>query len=315
MRSAAKGSGDATAPWQRWWRDNRQLARVRGWAAPPRRRDARVGVMTCALDEVACAAFTVGAVVEKVDLHVFVDTGSRDGTAELIEHLYMSIARERALEILRAHDIDYVVKLDADDVMFDDGVGWMVDQARWLPPRLTHFAFRHHELYQWELIETLEWLEALRDGRDVFHEIGMIPHVDRVFAVTGARARRKWTDEAVTGRAEGLAHDRAIARQVSNALPGAHYGWARPVRRKREKIAIWTGRPDGDPRVNRLRGGDDPKRRRQPPSRRPRGTGTTQLRPGAAGGGGPGLFGALDRVPQSARKHKRPAANGPWGVR
>jgi hypothetical protein len=181
----------------------------------------------------------------------------------------MSIARGRALEILRAHDIDYVIKLDADEVMFDDGVRWLVDQVRWLPLPLTHFAFRHHELYQWELVEVLEWLEALRDGRDVFHEIGNIPHVDRVFAVEGARARGRWTDEAAGGHAENLGHDRAIVRRFSNAVPGAHYGWARPVRRKREKSAIWTGSPEGDPRVDRLRNGDDPRRPLRPFRRHP----------------------------------------------
>jgi hypothetical protein len=113
-----------------------------------RRRPCRVGVMTCALGEVACAAFTVGALVDLVNCYVFVDTGSTDGTPELIEHLYsreieaarliverlgkligydMSVAPRRALELLRAVDVASFLKFDADVVFYDAGARKIVE--------------------------------------------------------------------------------------------------------------------------------------------------------------------------------------------
>ena len=248
------------------------------------RREPRVGVMTCALDEVACAAFAVGALVGLVDRYVFVDTGSTDGTAELIEELYereigdgrlvverlspledhdVSIARTRALELLRDADIDTFLKVDADDIFYDSGARQLVGIARTQPPTVTHVACRNHELYQWELIETREWLEALLAGRDAFWEMGITPSHDRSYAVAGAYATGKWGDEAAQRAPEGIVHDRPGARLTTDSVLAAHYGWARPVARKREKIAAWYGDPDHDPRVDRLHLVDEPRTPRQ----------------------------------------------------
>jgi len=183
--------------------------------------------MTCALNEVACAAFAVGALIDLVDLYVFVDTGSSDGTADLIEHLYereveagrlvidrlgplpdhdVSLARGHALERFRAADIGAFLKVDADDVFYDAGANQMVELLRTFPAGTTHASGRSRELYQSEIVDTDEWLRALRDGRDVFWEMDLLPSHDRGFAVAGARARGKWGDEAAGRPPEGIGY-------------------------------------------------------------------------------------------------------------
>jgi len=234
--------------------------------------------MTCALNEVACAAFSVGALVDLVDLYVFVDTGSTDGTAELIKHLYstpcqqgrlivdelgplpgydLSIARNHALEILRRAEIDYLIKVDADDVFYDSGAARVVETARSLPAEITHVSCLKRELYQWEVPDTREWLEAIRDGRPVFWEMAFIPSQERVFAVAGAEAFGGWVDEAAGRPAENFAFHRPVAGITLDGIVGAHYGWARPVKRKREKAEAWYGGAGADPRVETLHLVDD----------------------------------------------------------
>jgi len=232
--------------------------------------------MTCTLDEVVCAAFAVGAFAGVADLCVLLDTGSEDGTEELIRELYaeeirderliveqlgrlpdfdMSIARNRGLEIFRENDIDYFLKIDADDVFYDAGARHAVETLRCLPDYIILFCCRNYELYQWEVDGSADWLEAVRNGRDIFWEMSFRPLQERGFRVAGARARGKWGDEAATGHAEGINYGPDVSpeeRMHTRAVWAAHYGWARPVERKREKIAAWYGDPERDPRVDRL---------------------------------------------------------------
>ena len=244
----------------------------------------RVGVMTCALDEVACAAFTVGAFVDLVDLYVFVDTGSVDGTPELVRSLYaravsgdrlvveqlgplpdhdISIARNRALDILRERGIDYFLKIDADDVFYEAGAARLVALARDVTGDVTHVSCSNHELYQWEAEDTREWLDCIRLRRPVFWEMPFLPSHERIFAVAGAQAHGKWGDEAAGLPAEGIAYTRPAVHVDTGELLAAHYGWARPVKRKREKLSAWCGDPNGDPRVDRLHLEDDWRRPRE----------------------------------------------------
>jgi glycosyltransferase involved in cell wall biosynthesis len=234
--------------------------------------------MTCALDEVACAAFAVGALVDQVDLYVFTDTGSTDGTAELIKELYadaikqsrlvveelgllpeydLSIARNLALQRFRAAEIDYFIKVDADDVFHDAGAHRLVEVGRSLPGHITHVSCSNSELYQWEAFDTREWLNAIRDAQPIFWEMAFIPTHERVFAVAGAEAFGRWADEAAGRPAENIAYTRPVASMALDEVLGAHYGWARPVKRKSEKALAWYGDPDADPRVDRLHLVDD----------------------------------------------------------
>ncbi len=242
----------------------------------------RVGVMTCTLDEAACAAFTVGAFADLVDTYVLIDTGSTDGTLPLIENMYaqqisdgrliveqlgrlpdfsMAQARARALEILRAQEIDYFLKIDADEVFYDAGAHRLVQIARRLPSPVTYVSCSLRELYQWELQTTSDWLQALDEQRDVFWEMSFVPHKDLVFRVTGAYTHGRWTDEAQGLPAEGIAHHGPMVRERAIGVLAAHYGWARPVECKRAKSLAWHGDPAADPRVDRLHHLTDDRRR------------------------------------------------------
>ncbi len=244
-------------------------------AKPPRKR---VGVMTCVLNEVACAAFVVGAVIEAVDCYVLIDTGSTDGTADLIRDLYadecrsgrlivqsigrlpgydMSIARNRALEHLRAAGVEYFIKLDGDTVFYDAGIRHTLDVIRWLPPEVTGMSCGTYELYQHEIEDTAEWIAALRDRRDVFWEMAFRPVAPLVHAIDGARAAGKWGDEHAGKAPEGIFYSRPTVTCTAPDIVAAHYGWARPLRAKRAKLAAWNCGPGEDPRLDRLHLGDD----------------------------------------------------------
>jgi glycosyltransferase involved in cell wall biosynthesis len=239
----------------------------------PRKQPAKVGAMTCALNEVSCVAFAIGVIIDLVDLYVFIDTGSTDGTEMLVRELYnqeidcgkliveqlgplpdydISIARSKALELFREHDIDYCLKVDADDIFYDEGARQLLALTRRLPENVAFLYCHRYELYQWEILETVEWLQAIRDRRDVFWEMPFVPDFGVAMAVKGADARGKWTDEARTGKAEGFYYDRPIIRAGIRSILSAHYGWARPLRQKRDKIAIWYGNPHADPRGESL---------------------------------------------------------------
>ncbi|MBV9581729.1 MAG: hypothetical protein JO057_24380 [Chloroflexi bacterium] len=64
---------------------------------------------------------------------------------------------------------------------------------------LVDVACSKRELYQWEVFDTREWLQALRADRPIFWEMAFTPSQERVFAVASAQAFGGWVDEA-TGR-------------------------------------------------------------------------------------------------------------------
>ncbi len=242
---------------------------------PPRKR---VGVMTCVLNEVACAAFVGGAVIDAVDCYVLIDTGSTDGTPDLIRELYadecrsgrlivesigrlpdydMSIARNRALEHLRAAGVEYFIKLDGNTVFYDAGIQQTLDAIADLPPEVTVMGSGTYELYQHEIEDAAEWIAALRDRRDVFWEMAFRPVAPLVHAVAGARAFGKWGDEHAGKAPEGIWYSRPNVTRTAPGIVAAHYGWARPLRAKRAKLAAWKCPPAEHPLFDGLHLGDD----------------------------------------------------------
>lgn len=252
---------------------------VRAWRLPVRRQQpARVGVMTCVRNEVACVAFAVGSLVNHVDCYVLIDTGSNDGTVELIRDLYqaeirsgrlvieeigllpdhdMSIARNRALTLLRDAQIEYFIKVDGDTVFYDEGAQQIVGAVNLLHPRITHLRCPTHELYQFEIEGTAEWLYALKNRRDVFWEMSFLPDPPLVHAIEGAHAVGKWGDEQAGLRPEGIAYDRQEKHSTHKEVIAAHYGWARPLKNKREKLAAWKSPLGEDPRLDQLHRSND----------------------------------------------------------
>lgn len=238
----------------------------------------RVGVMTCALNEAATLPFVLEPWLAKADAVVYVDTGSTDGTWELVQDLFardilagalIAIrvpcpnfeiwkARQAALDVLRQKRIHFALKVDADDVFYDGGVDAILTATRKARARITHLTAMNHELYQWEAHGDEEWLEALKNDRNIFWEMSFVPQHRRAFRIdTGAYAAGNWSDEAAGGVPENIF---VPGRYKERAIPGchgAHYGWARPVQRKEGKIRIWYGQPDADPRVKTLHLGDD----------------------------------------------------------
>jgi len=234
--------------------------------------------MTCVLNELATVEFTVGALVGQVDCYVLIDTGSDDGTVELIRDLYpaairsgrliiepigrlpdydMSIARNRALELLRAAHVEYFIKVDGDTVFYDDGARRLIEATRILPPRITNMGCGTYELYQFEADDTEAWLGALRDRRDIFWEMSFRPVAGLVHAIDGARAVGKWGDEQAGLPPEGIVYCRRQVHRVHPGIVAAHYGWARPTRWKRAKLATWRTPPGADLRLDQLHLSED----------------------------------------------------------
>jgi len=220
--------------------------------------------MTCVLNEVACAALVVGAVIDAVDCYVLIDTGSTDGTADLIRDLYtaecrsgrlivesigrlpdhdMSIARNRALEHLRAAGVHYFIKLDGDTVFYDAGIHQTLAVIDSLRPEFTIVGCGTYELYQHEIEDTPEWIAALRDRRDVFWEMSFRPFAPLIHSINGARAVGKWGDEHAGRTPEGILYSRPAVTGNAPGIVAAHYGWARPLRAKRFKLAALKAVP------------------------------------------------------------------------
>lgn len=222
---------------------------------PPlyRTSPAKVGAITCTLNEASCIAFTVGALLDHVDLYVLIDTGSTDGTEELIRELYkdeieagklvvrqlgrlpdfdISIARNEALKILREHHVDFLIKADGDDVFYDKGAESLVRYLRYAPENLVSYYCGNHELYQWKLQDSRSWLRAF-DGRlPLFWRMGFRPTHLRGFKVAGTHAAGRWTDEAEGGEPETFHSDSTGIHRGTFKPYAAHYGWAKPVLEK-----------------------------------------------------------------------------------
>jgi hypothetical protein len=78
-----------------------------------------------------------------------------------------------------------------------------------------------------------------------------------VHAIDGARAFGKWGDEHAGKTPEGIFYSRTVLTCTAPDIAAAHYGWARPLRAKRAKLAAWNCAPGDDPRLDRLHLCDD----------------------------------------------------------
>lgn len=238
----------------------------------------RIGVMTCALNEAVTIPFVLEPWLGKADLVVYVDTGSIDGTWELVHTLFPQHiasgallplriacpnydiwrARQAAIDAMTGAQIHFALKIDADDVFYDDGVDNLLQATRLATADVTHVSCQNFELYQWEARDDLAWLAALGEGKDIFWEMAFVPRHNRAYRIDrGAYASGSWVDEAQTGKPEGIIVPETMREHNTTGLFGAHYGWARPVERKERKIEIWYGNPEADPRVSTLHLGTD----------------------------------------------------------
>lgn len=195
----------------------------------------------------------------------------------------ISKPKNEAIDTLRAEGCHRFIRLDGDDVFYDAGAVNAVQIARGLSDEVTLFTINHWELYQNTWHNTLEWLDAIH--RDINKKLATAMHMPidyqpgkflcsrippmmhkyrfdgsyghaRIYRMEGARSVGKWTDEAKGGAGEDIMHPGykrvCIGNHDENIV---HYGWARPMKKKMSKMAVWTdGQPpqNVDPRVTGL---------------------------------------------------------------
>ncbi|EKX47420.1 hypothetical protein GUITHDRAFT_137586 [Guillardia theta CCMP2712] len=230
----------------------------------------KVGVVTLCRNEEYAITFVVAALLPHVDLYILIDTGSEDSTVHVVESFFkeeissgklvflkqsigtdVSAARNAALQILRKHRCDYVLKVDADDVFYDQGASALVSALKTATPPDVYMLWVHqYELVQSQVSETLPWLSSFSagdedkgQGRMLFRRLGHLSFGhDRVFKVENTiHAKGRWLDESKGLRAENFYYEsRAkLSFFVSDAPVMVHYGWARPVNRLRLKLLLW----------------------------------------------------------------------------
>jgi len=206
----------------------------------------KIGALTATLNEVATIVFTIDSLIEHVDHYVLVDSGSTDGTTQLIKEIFsheitdgklhlieygplpdydISKPKNAAIDLLRKLGCDRFIRLDGDDVFYDAGAWKAANTARELNNDVTLFTINHWELYQNQLYSTTDWLESLRKrDSNPFLCMRMPPGGDpsirsfpnrfdgsyghaRIYLTDGALSVGKWTDEAKgTGPGEDIHH-------------------------------------------------------------------------------------------------------------
>jgi len=236
--------------------------------------------MTPCWNEESTIIFTIASLLPYVDHYVVVDSGSTDGTLELIKAIFaeeiksgklnlieygpledfdISKPKNAAIEAIRAAGCSHFIRLDADDVFYDKGAQKAVKAARGLKEDVTLFTINHWELYQNKAHTTLEWFNQLETNNGWWclrmppganptmsgypHRFdGSYGHA-RIYKADGAISSGKWTDEAWgKGPGEDIGHPGIRRKCIGNHDEDiVHYGWARPMEKKLKKGAIWTG--------------------------------------------------------------------------
>lgn len=247
----------------------------------------KVGGLTPCYNEEATIAFCIDSLIRKVDHYVVVDSGSTDKTLEIIETLFadeiksgklhlieygpledfdISKPKNVAIERLRELGCSHFIRLDADDVFYDRGAHAARVAANGLRDDVTLYTINHWELYQNVAGTTSEWLDQL-ERNEHFLCLRMPPGANptmsgyphrfdgsyghaRIYKTEGAVSAGKWTDEAWgVGPGEDIGHPGI--RRVCIGMHDeyiVHYGWARPMDKKRAKGGIWRG--EDDPRID-----------------------------------------------------------------
>lgn len=253
----------------------------------------KIAGLTACRDEEATIIFTIASLLPHVDYYVIVDSGSTDATLPLIKEFFanelasgklilieygplpdydISKPKNAAIQEIRRLGCSRFIRLDADDVFYDNGAAQAVATAKNLPDYVTLYTLNHWELYQNKLVDTKSWLSSLAmpPEENPFMCLRMPPGADpsmrsfpnrfdgsyghaRIYLTEGALSIGKWTDEAKgTGPGEDIHHPgytRICKGNHDEVI--VHYGWARPMNKKLAKGKIWSG--DGnetaDPRV------------------------------------------------------------------
>jgi glycosyltransferase involved in cell wall biosynthesis len=234
----------------------------------------KIAAMTVCYNEESTIAFTVSSCLSIFDLTVVIDTGSTDYTTDLIETIFaedilngklilveigrlkdwdISVARNKALEIIRENNCDYFIKADGDEVFyFRDGID-IYNLVDTVFPNATTINLLHNELYQDSAKTTTDWLSKVKFDTSCNGTAGSfwkmtkgIYEQTKIFKVEGAISMGKWTDEAKGLPAEGIRYSyNPSSAHIYDKPYSAHYGWARPVDKKIEKAKVWRG-PDGN---------------------------------------------------------------------
>lgn len=194
----------------------------------------------------------------------------------------ISKPKNLGIQKLRELGCNNFIRLDADDVFYREGAQKASDIARSLSNDVTMFCINHWELYQYKLKTTSQWLEGIAgdiSNNPSFFNSGRFmclrippgadprPHMwpkrfegsyghARIYRTDGAISVGKWTDEAWgIGPGEDIAHPGVKRNCIGNTEEWiVHYGWARPMEKKLEKMRIWEGegKERQDPRVDRI---------------------------------------------------------------
>ena len=233
-------------------------------------RHRKIAAMTVTLNEESTLIFAVGALLPKVDLYLVVDTGSEDRSLAALREIFqsevlsgkliifqmsveknLSLARNLALKIARTQNCSHILKVDADDVFYDEGASRLAEMTRAMPNDIQVAWLPQWELVQSTVVETSEWIHAidsdvknLTHGRrgQFFRRTDMIFGHDRVYTLTDdLEARGGWIDESLGLPAEGLYYLRRgkftfLASEVPFMV---HYGWARPLKKLHQKTSQW----------------------------------------------------------------------------
>lgn len=143
----------------------------------------KIAGLTPCLNEASTIIFTIDSLLEHVDHYVVVDSGSTDGTLELIKNIFkdelasgklhlieygplpdydISRPKNTAIELIKKLGCGRFIRLDGDDVFYDAGASKASKTAREsLNNDVTLYTINHWELYQNIIMTTKDWLEYL----------------------------------------------------------------------------------------------------------------------------------------------------------